>query len=223
MTRVVVLRPEPGASETVARAAERGLDAVSVPLFQIEPIEWRVPDAGQFDALLLTSANAVRFGGPGLTALRDLPVRAVGEATAAAARDAGFDVAAVGDAGAAQLIASLDPKLRLLHIAGEHRAALSRPMTILAVYRSRLVEPPEGLSQAERAVVLVHSPRAGRAFADAADRLGLDRTSIRLAAISTAASEAAGTGWARIESAERPTDEALLALAQRLCDKDRGQ
>ena len=71
--------------------------------------------------------------------------------------------------------------------------------------------------------MLVHSPRAGRAFADAADRLGLDRASIQIAAISAAAAEASGTGWARIESAERPTDEALLALAQRLCDKGRGQ
>ena len=39
MTRVVVLRPEPGASETVARAAERGLDAVAIPLFRIEPLD----------------------------------------------------------------------------------------------------------------------------------------------------------------------------------------
>lgn len=223
MTRVVVLRPEPGASETVARAAERGLDAVAMPLFQIEPITWRAPDAGQFDALLLTSANAVRVGGPGLAALRDLPVHAVGEATAAAAREAGFDVATVGYAGVERLVGALDPKLRLLHLAGEHGAALSRPVSTLAAYRSQLVEPPEELGQAEGAIVLVHSPRAGRAFADAADRLGLDRASIQIAAISAAAAEASGTGWARIESAERPTDEALLALAQRLCDKGRGQ
>jgi len=223
MTRVVVLRPEPGASETVARAAERGLDAVSVPLFRIEPIEWPTPDASQFDALLFTSANAVRFGGPGLAALRELPVHAVGEATAAAAREAGFNIVAVGDAGVERLIAAIEPKIRLLHLAGEHRTALSRPMTAIAVYRSRPVEPPEALKTAEEATVLLHSPRAGRAFADAADRMGLDRASIQIAAISTAAAEASGTGWAAIESAERPTDEALLALAERLCDKDRGQ
>ena len=94
-----------------------------MPLFQIEPITWRAPDAGQFDALLLTSANAVRVGGPGLAALRDLPVHAVGEATAAAAREAGFDVATVGYAGVERLVGALDPKLRLLHLAGEHGAA----------------------------------------------------------------------------------------------------
>jgi uroporphyrinogen-III synthase len=223
MTRVVVLRPEPGASETVARAAERGLDAVAIPLFRIEPLEWQVPDAGGFDALLLTSANAVRFGGPGLAALRDLPVHAAGEATAAAARDAGFDVATVGDAGAEKLIAPLDPNLRLLHLAGEHRAASSRPMTTIAVYRSRLVDAPEDLKTAEEAVVLIHSPRAGSAFAAAANRLGLDRAAIRIAAISAAAADAAGNGWDAIESAERPTDDALLALAERLCEKGRGE
>jgi uroporphyrinogen-III synthase len=223
MTRVIVLRPEPGASETVARAAERGFDAVAIPLFKIEPIAWQAPDAGQFDALVLTSANTVRFGGPGLAALRKLPVHAVGEATASAAREAGFDVATVGDAGAEKLIASLDPKLRLLHLAGEHRAEASRPMTTLAVYRSPLVEPPEDLETAEEAVVLIHSSRAGSAFADAADRLGLDRASIRIAAIGPAAADAAGTGWAAIESAAQPTDDALLALAERLCEKGRGE
>ena len=36
MSRIVVLRPEPGASETVERAKTRGLDAVRIPLFEIE-------------------------------------------------------------------------------------------------------------------------------------------------------------------------------------------
>ena len=38
MRRVLVLRPEPGASATVERARERGLDAIAAPLFEIEPI-----------------------------------------------------------------------------------------------------------------------------------------------------------------------------------------
>jgi len=222
MTRIVVLRPEPGASETLARAAERGLDAVAIRLFRIEPLEWQVPDAGQFDALLLTSANAVRFGGPGLASLRGLPVHAVGEATATAARSFGFDVASVGDADAERLIGALDPKLRLLHLAGEDRAVASRAITAIAVYRARLVEAPEALRTAEETVVLIHSPRAGSAFVLAAGRLGLDRAAIRIAAISPAAADAAGTGWAAIETAAQPTDDALLALAQRLCEKGPG-
>ncbi len=41
---------------------------------------------------------------------------------------------------------------------------------------------------------------------------------ITVAAISLAAAEAAGSGWASIEIAETPNDEALLALATRLCN-----
>ena len=96
MRRVLVLRPEPGATATLRRARERGLEAEAVPLFEVEPVEWSVPDPSDFDALLLTSANAVRHGGPGLQALRELPVHAVGEATARAAREAGFAVATIG-------------------------------------------------------------------------------------------------------------------------------
>ena len=48
---------------------------------------------------MLTSANAIRHGGAGLERLRSLPVHAVGEATAAAAREAGFAVAGIGEGG----------------------------------------------------------------------------------------------------------------------------
>ena len=86
MRRLIVLRPEPGASATVERAQALGLDAFAIPLFRVEPIAWTAPDAGQFEGLLLTSANAVRHGGDQLERLRGLPVYVVGEATAEAAR-----------------------------------------------------------------------------------------------------------------------------------------
>ena len=47
MRRVLVLRPEPGASATVERARQRGLDAVAMPLFEIEPVAWEAPEAGE--------------------------------------------------------------------------------------------------------------------------------------------------------------------------------
>ena len=50
MTRIVVLRPEPGASATVARAEAAGLEAVSIPLFEAVPVDWAIPDAGLFTA-----------------------------------------------------------------------------------------------------------------------------------------------------------------------------
>src|SRR5687767_8581448 len=89
MRRLAILRPEPGASATVSRAAAIGLDAFAMPLFEIEPLAWEAPEPTAFDALLLTSANAVRCGGQALERLRGLPVHAVGEATAEAARRAG--------------------------------------------------------------------------------------------------------------------------------------
>ena len=92
MRRVIVLRPEPGASETVARARQLGLDAVAMPLFEIEALAWAAPSSAAFDGLLLTSANAVRSAGPQLESLRGLAAYADREATAAAARDAGFDI-----------------------------------------------------------------------------------------------------------------------------------
>ena len=123
MSRIVVLRPEPGASETVERAKTRGLDAVRIPLFKIEAVEWQAPDASGFDALLMTSANAVRFGGEQLASFRGLPVHAVGKATAEAAREAGFDIATSGDGGVERLLGSLEADLKLLHLCGEDRSA----------------------------------------------------------------------------------------------------
>ena len=82
MKRLAVLRPEPGARATVERARAMGLDAFAMPLFKVEAVAWDVPDPNEFDALLLTSANAVRHGGAGLRRVLDSPVHAVGEATA---------------------------------------------------------------------------------------------------------------------------------------------
>ena len=51
MRPLLVLRPQPGADATAARAKALGLDAIVTPLFRIEPCAWDMPD-GAFDALL---------------------------------------------------------------------------------------------------------------------------------------------------------------------------
>ncbi len=217
MTRVLVLRPEPGASATVAGARALGLDAVSIPLFDVEPVAWTAPDPANFDALLLTSANAMRHGGAALAVYRALPAHAVGETTADAARAAGFTVASSGTHGVDALLDSLAPELRLLHLCGEdRRTPANARQTIVAVpvYRSWAIDPPPGLGQAIGAVVLVHSPRAARRFAELVE----DRGATAIAVISRAAAEAAGTGWREIHVAVEPSDDALLALAARLCN-----
>jgi uroporphyrinogen-III synthase len=221
MRRVVVLRPEPGASETVARAEKLGLNAVAIPLFEVEAVDWTAPEPAGFDGLLLTSANAVRHGGEQLQSLRGLPVYAVGKSTGEAAREAGFDVKSVGDAGVDRLLGSIEPDLKLLHLCGEDRKApeeASQNITPVPVYRARPLPQPD-LGAVEGSVVLIHSPRAGRRLAELVD----DHGAIAIAAISEAAAEAAGDGWQTVEAAEKPDDEALLALAARLCNKPPGQ
>jgi uroporphyrinogen-III synthase len=220
MKRVLVLRPEPGASATVERARKRGLDAISVSLFDIEPVGWTAPDASGFDGLLLTSANAVRCGGDQLKDLRGLRVYVVGEATADAAREAGFDIASVGERGVDRLLGSVDPDLRLLHLAGEDRkvpTAARQQITSITVYRAKAKNDVD-LSETHDCVALIHSPRAARRLAELID----DRERIAIAAISNDAAEAAGDGWASVDIAEAPNDDALLALTERLCNKVRG-
>lgn len=220
MRRVIVLRPEPGASATVERARQRGLDTHAVPLFAIEPVGWEVRDAAAFDGLLLTSANAVRCAGPGLKRLSALPAYAVGEATADAARAAGLTVDSVGNGGIDALLATVDPGALLLHLCGEDRRTPTETRHIIApviVYRATVLEPPPDLAEAAGAVVLVHSPRAGRRLAELVE----DRVTIAIAAISSAAADAVGSGWEAVRIADAPTDDALLALAGQLCDKAR--
>lgn len=218
MTRILVLRPEPGASATVKRAKERGLDAVAIPLFGIEPVDWEVPDAGSFDGLLLTSANAIRQAGDRLTDLRGLKVYAVGAATGEAARDAGFDVASTGEAGVDRLLGSIEPGLKLLHLGGEDRRSpedARQEILSITVYRAR---PKNGvqLGNVEGSIALIHSPGSGKRFAELVKPSS--RKSVAAAAISEEARTAAGEGWARVETAETPSDDALLALAERLCN-----
>ena len=220
MRRLLILRPEPGASATAERAKERGLEPATIPLFEIEVLDWDAPEAASFDALLLTSANAVRCGGEKLTELRSLPVHVVGKATADAAREVGFDVASTGESGVDRLLDSLEPDLKLLHLCGEDRKPPDEPrqsITAIAVYRARGIAAD--LSAAAGSAALIHSPRAGARFAELIDEAGVDRTTIIVAAISQAAAQKVGEGWAAVEIAETPNDEALLALAARLCNK----
>lgn len=216
MRRLLVLRPQPGASSTVSRARERGLDAIAVPLFEIHPVAWQAREQAGFDALLLTSANAVRYAGEGLSAFRGLPVYAVGKATAEAAREAGFDIAATGEADVERLIGSIEPGLKLVHLGGADRRESEdarQQITAVTVYRSTPVAAPD-LGSAAGSVALIHSPRAGQRFAE----LRPERRTIAIVAISPAAAGAAGSGWERVDTADQPSDDAMLALAERLCN-----
>lgn len=221
MRKLVILRPEPAASATFERALEFGLDPVKTPLFEIEPIPWSAPDPTAFDGLLVTSGNVFIAGGDQLAGLRGLPVHAVGPRTAKAARAAGFEVATVGRTGVLNLLSSIGPKLKLLHLGGEDRIDNRRArqkITVATVYRSRALELPDP-GPLEGSVVLVHSPRAGAALAG----LSFDKSTTRVAAISGTAAAACGSGWQDVAALDLPTDGGLLALAARLCDNETGR
>ena len=215
MRPVLVLRPEPGAGETVRRAEALGLEAAAVPLFKIEPVAWQAPDPASFDGLLVTSANAVRHAGEGLGALRGLPAYAVGDATAEAVRDAGFDLKASGGADVDRPLGPIEADPKLLHLCGEDRREpddARQAITPVVVYRAKAADAPD-LSQAAGAVALLHSPRATQRFAE----LMPDKSGTAIVAISAATAEAAGDGWERVEVASNPRDEAMLEVAARLC------
>jgi uroporphyrinogen-III synthase len=219
MRRLFVLRPEPAAHRTVDSARELGLDAIAIPLFDLETVEWQDPDPADFDGILLTSANAVNMAGPRIEMLRALPVHAVGEATAVAAEVAGFGIASVGRGGVEELLESVEAGARLIHLCGEDRRAPRRPkqrISSLTVYRARTVEAPKELERLSGQVAAVHSPRAAKRLAELVPLA--DRSTVRIAAISAAAAEAAGAGWADVRVARAPTDSALLALARGLCE-----
>jgi uroporphyrinogen-III synthase len=216
---LLVLRPQPGAEATAARARALGLAPVVAPLFAVRPIAAEAPPPDGYDAVLLTSANAVRHGARLLAPFAALPVYAVGAATAAAARAAGLEPVRVGDADGAALVAMMadDGIAAALHPCGRaHKTYPNAPVRLhhLPVYASEPVPPPAGLFDAP-AVALVHSPRAARRLSALVRVEG--RRRIAVAAISPAAATAAGTGWRDLAAAERPDDGALLALAAKLC------
>jgi uroporphyrinogen-III synthase len=214
MKPLLVLRPEPGNAATVARAVAIGLDPIACPLFRIEPVPWSVPDAARFDHLLLTSANAVRNAGRGLDTLTSLKVVAVGDSTAAAARGAGLRVVVTGSGGVADVLDALPGARRLLHLAGADRRTVASRHAIeeVTVYRAT---PTDIVLPTVPLVALVHSPRAGARLA----ALAVDRTRIWVTAISRAAVDACGSGWAALEYTAQPDDARLLALAARLCKR----
>ncbi|WP_420142026.1 uroporphyrinogen-III synthase, partial [Sphingomonas sp.] len=199
MRPLLVLRPEPGAAATLARAVAAGFDAVAAPLFTVAPIAWAPPDPRDFDALMLTSAHAVRLAGPALARFHPLPVFAVGEATALAALSAGFARVEAGAADAAALVARMagEGVAHALHLAGrEHRRIDDAPvrLTRVIVYGA---DPVPVLPAAARAALATaasaqrHSPRGGAVLADLVARAGIDAGALRVAAISASAAR----GW----------------------------
>ncbi len=228
MARVLVTRPEPGASATARRLEALGHEVVTEPLFTVHSVEW-TPPGEAFDALMLTSANAVRLAGPLPGRWRALPCYAVGKATAQVAETHGF-INVFTSTGDAEMLAgrmAADGVATALHLAGrEHRriAALRPHILTRIVYAADPVERLDDGTIASLAAgtvshVLLYSPRAATRFALLADQAGLDRNGMTLGALSPLVAEAAGPGWRAVAVAAEPREDQLFAACGLLCDK----
>lgn len=179
--RVLVTRPEHDAARTAERLSALGHEAVIDSLLRIEPVAF-APAQGIFQAIAVTSANAFRaVGKKKLAPFLLLPLFAVGEQSAEAAREAGFSqvIAAGGDAySLAKTIAeNLPAHSRVLYLAGADRAqdlsALLAPSEIevetKVVYRAVPVmqlaqETLARMQQGEIDAVLHYSRRSAEIF-----------------------------------------------------------
>lgn len=227
--RVLVTRPEPGATRTAGRLAALGHDAVVAPLLEIEPLSPARP-AGPFDAVAFTSPNGVEAFGPG----GETPVFAVGPRTAEAARRQGWTDVRDCDGDAIALVRhmaqALQPGARVLHPVGADQAAdlsaLLMPHGIkvdsLVVYRAvaarHLPENLAALLRGEGLDAALHfSPRSTRTLLACAQAGGLVDAlrPLRHLCLSPAIGSVLSAAGIVGSVADAPNEDALLALLKR--------
>lgn len=223
--RVWITRTRPGADRTAERLRALGLTPVVAPLLAVQPLTPALPDLDRYAALVFTSPNGVAAYAA-LTPRRDHPVFTVGDATAAAARAAGFPQAqsAEGDIHAlARLIAGQPPAGPILAAVAESPVADLAALTYaqgsyavidaLPIYRT----VPTDLSAPPQAqAALVHSPRAARLLA------GHGRSALKSYLVVCISPQAAAPLSALALDpavAEAPNDAALLATLQEALGK----
>jgi len=227
---ILLTRPEAQSDALAETLRARGWTPLVAPMLTFETL---TPPPG-FDAqvksaaaLAFTSANGVRAFAAA-SDHRDAPVFAVGDATRAAAREAGFaDVrSAAGDAAALErLIIEARPAGPILHVRGEDaRGDLAERLSAAglsageaALYRMRAADAlPEAVRAALAAgavsAAAFFSPRTASAFAELTLAAGLTPLP-HLRAIAISAAAAAGLaplGLGRVIVAERPDGPAML-------------
>lgn len=230
---IVILRPEPGANVSLQGAMALGLDAWCFPMFITLPRAWEAPSADTFDALLLGSANALRYGGAELAGYGDKPAYCVGETTARGAAARGIKIADTGSGGLQDMLNRMaGGRLRLLRLAGEERVTLTPPPGITieerVVYASMPVPMPVELARLlstaalPRIIVLLHSGAAARHLIEECRRLGLSRGKIEAITIGPRISEICvqAGGWGNVLTSPAPGDAAMLALARQTCQTE---
>jgi uroporphyrinogen-III synthase len=232
--RILVTRPQPGAAQTADALRTRGHAPIVAPLFQIEILSKVDPKAVEWAAILLTSANALPaiLKSAGRSAWRGVPVFAVGDRTAQAARECGFTnvISAAGNVNdlIGVIAAQLKPPARLLYLAGEERTgdlsgalqARNFAVDTFVVYRvliaPALPEPAAAALAGDIEGVLHFSRRGADAFLNAARKSRLLAAAlskpIHFCMSEQVAARLREAGAMHIQVAPRPNEDALLEL-----------
>jgi uroporphyrinogen-III synthase len=239
---ILVTRPQPDNAATVAALRATGFDVLAAPMLRFEPVAFQDDSDAPYGAVIVTSANALRAieGQPGLSRLVDLPIFAVGERTAEAARATGFRkvISADGDATALRdlMMAGVRAKTlkkacTLLYLAG---ADLARDLagelgergfnvTTQTTYRMvPILSLPRDVCDAFTAngveAVLHYSRRSARAFLDAARAGGVEISALAIpqCCLSEAvASIVRDAGATQVMVARTPDEKALFDALDR--------
>jgi uroporphyrinogen-III synthase len=232
--RVLVTRPEPDATRQAERLAARGHEPVLAPLLAIETATDVPLELEGAQALIVTSRNALRALAThrDLAASLQLPLFAVGEATAKVAAELGFSKVTSGPGTGAELSRLIADTLRpnagaLVHLSGETVAfdlksalqakgfTLRQPVLYRAVLATRLPESALSLLNAGKLDgVILMSPRTAAIFAALVVRHEALTQAARLDCycLSAAVAQAVEPLKARAIVAVRPSEEDILAL-----------
>jgi uroporphyrinogen-III synthase len=233
--QALVTRPIENAGRLTAALAARGVGAIIDPLLAIRLIPQAAVDLAGVAALLFTSSNGARAFAAA-SPRRDLPVFAVGDATAAAARDLGFaEIASAAgnvDDLAALVASSLTPGGgALLHpsgsiVAGDLAGRLGAAGFSVRREALYVAEPAAALA-AETVAALRNdaldaafffSPRTAARFVTLARDAAVGGACRRIAAFCLSQAVAAMLDplpWGQIIVAGSPSQAALLAAFDR--------
>jgi uroporphyrinogen-III synthase len=231
MVHMLVTRPEPDASETAARLGALDIEAVIEPLLIAETLPTSLPPSDGFAALAVTSANALRAldHRDQVAGYVRLPLYAVGDRTAALARDLGFADVTSAEGNLNDLVALLaraGVHGPVLHPAarqqsGDLAKALAPHGVMVITTPVYAMHPAPALSAATRqdletgaiAAALFYSRRTAETFAMLAQSL---RGKARLGVLCLSEAVAApliAAHFVRVSLADHASEEAMLSLA----------
>ena len=233
--KAIVTRPREDAAPLVRALAQRGVEALLAPMLTILPVAEAPRRLAECltgaQAVLFTSANGVRAFAAA-SPRRELPVLAVGDASAAAARIAGFRAVASADGNVDDLAelaaARLSPGAgALVHAAGttvagdlagrlvERGFIVHRAVLYQAVPATSL-EPAAAaaMRRGEAAAALFFSPRTAATFVRLAAAAGVGDACRAMTAVALSPAVAtafAALSWRAVRVAARPGQGDLLA------------